>query len=64
MTAARRWSPDGPGCFRSPENVTAVRDRTGRLWTRHTTRWTTNNSHWIRWRALVAEHGPLTEENR
>ncbi|MFC8271111.1 hypothetical protein ACFUJR_00920 [Streptomyces sp. NPDC057271] len=62
--SARRWHADSPGWFRSPEGVTAVRDRTGRIWTRHTTRWTTNGNHWIRWRTLVADHGPLSEETR
>ncbi|MFJ5779754.1 hypothetical protein [Streptomyces sp. NPDC093094] len=60
----RTWRPDGPGSFLAPQGVTAVRDSTGRLWRRGTTRWTTNGSRWIRWRVLVAEHGPLTEERR
>jgi hypothetical protein len=57
----RTWRPDGPGSFQSPEGVHAVRDNRGRLWTRNTTRWTCTGSHWIRWRVLVAEHGPVTE---
>lgn len=62
--SARVWRLDGPGWFRSPDGVTAVRDRTGRLWTRGPTRWTTNGSYWVRWKALVADHGPLTEATR
>jgi hypothetical protein len=58
---ARTWRPDGPGSFQAPVGVRAVRDRTGRLWTRGPTRWTANGSHWVRWRVLVADHGPLTE---
>lgn len=61
---ARTWQPGGPGSFQAPPDVTAVHDRAGRLWTRGPTRWTANGSHWIRWRALVAEHGPLTEAAR
>ncbi len=58
---ARSWRPDGPGSFRAPVGVHAVRDRSGRLWTRGSTRWTHTGTHWIRWRVLVAEHGPVTE---
>lgn len=58
--AARSWRPDGPGSFQAPANVRAVTDRTGRRWTRHTTRWSSGGT-WIRWRVLVAEHGPVTE---
>ena len=61
MTAARVWRPDGPGSFRSPTGVTTVRDRTGRTWTRYHARWTTDRKHFIRWRDLIAEHGPLSE---
>ncbi|MEV8396319.1 hypothetical protein [Streptomyces niveus] len=60
--SARTWRPDGPGSFQAPRDVTAVRDRTGRLWTRGPTRWTATGSHWIRWRTLVAEHGPVAED--
>jgi hypothetical protein len=59
--AARIWKPDGPGSFQAPAGVHKVRDRTGRLWTRHRARWTCTGSHYIRWRVLVAEHGPLAE---
>ncbi|MCC9686924.1 hypothetical protein [Streptomyces sp. MNU103] len=59
--SARTWRPDGPGSFLAPPGVHAVHDRTGRLWTRDTTRWTSDGSSWIRWRVLVAEHGPVTE---
>lgn len=59
--AARTWCPDGPGSFLAPADVRAVRDRDGRVWTRGHTRWTCTGSHWIRWRVLVAEHGPVTE---
>ena len=54
--SARTWRPDGPGSFLHPDGVTAVQDRTGRLWTRSRARWTTTGSNWIRWRTLVAEH--------
>jgi hypothetical protein len=59
--AARTWKPDGPGSFRSPSGVTHVSDRHGRKWTRYRARWTANRKHFIRWRDLVAEHGPLAE---
>lgn len=59
---ARTWRPDGPGSFLAPNGVQRVRDRHGQLWTRGTTRWTSTGIHWIRWRALVANHGPITEE--
>ncbi|MDH6489597.1 hypothetical protein [Streptomyces sp. SAI-127] len=58
----RTWRPDGPGSFQAPAGVTAVRDRASRLWTRDGTRWTCTGTRWIRWRVLVAEHGPLTEQ--
>lgn len=61
---ARSWRPDGPGSFQAPDDVRAVQDRTGRRWTRSGPRWTCTGSHWIRWRVLVADHGPLTEETR
>lgn len=60
----RTWRPDGPGSFQAPNGVTAVTDSTGRLWTRSTTRWTRDGIRWIRWRVLVAEHGPVTEARR
>ncbi|MEV5048217.1 hypothetical protein AB0N20_27370 [Streptomyces griseoincarnatus] len=59
--SARTWRPDGPGSFQAPPGVHAVHDARGRLWTRNSTRWTSTGTHWIRWRVLVAEHGPLTE---
>lgn len=62
MTAARTWRPDGPGSFQAPVGVAAVRDRSGCRWTRNTTRWTADGSHWIRWRVLITDHGPVTEE--
>lgn len=64
MSNVRTWRPDGPGSFQAPTDVTAVRDRTGCRWTRsqYRTRWTANGSHWIRWRTLIADHGPVTEE--
>ena len=60
--AARTWRPGGPGSFQAPADVTAVIDRTGRRWTRNKprTRWHSGGPH-IRWRVLVADHGPLTE---
>lgn len=58
---ARTWRPDGPGSFQAPPDVTAVTDRSGRPWTKHGARWTCTGSHYIRWRVLVADHGPLTE---
>lgn len=58
---ARTWRRDGPGSFQAPPGVAAVRDRDGRLWTRGPTRWTANGSRWIRWRVLIADHGPVTE---
>ncbi|MGW2937645.1 hypothetical protein ACWDA7_38875 [Streptomyces sp. NPDC001156] len=39
----------------------AVRDRTGRVWRRSGARWTANGTEFIRWRVLVAEHGPVAE---
>ncbi|UOB09126.1 hypothetical protein MQE23_08675 [Streptomyces sp. HP-A2021] len=51
---ARTWRADGPGSFQAPPDVRAVQDRTG-------PRWTANGSHFIRWRVLVAEHGPVSE---
>lgn len=60
--APRTWRPDGPGSFQAPEGVRAVRDQDGRLWTRGPTRWSCTGSHWIRWRVLVAVHGPVTED--
>lgn len=59
--AARTWRPDGPGSFQAPQGAHTVRDQHGRLWTRGPTRWTCTGSHWIRWRVVVAEHGPVTE---
>lgn len=61
---ARSWRPDGPGSFQAPAGVDRVRDRTGRLWTRsaHRTRWSHDGAPYVRWRVLVAEHGPLVEE--
>jgi hypothetical protein len=55
------WRPDGPGSFQAPPGVQAVRDRTGRVWRRSRARWTANGSHFIRWRTLVADYGPVTE---
>lgn len=62
--AARSWRPNGPGSFQAPAGVERVRDRSGRLWTRRGPRWTHTDSHWIRWRVLVDQHGPVTEETR
>ncbi|SEC02656.1 hypothetical protein SAMN04490357_0995 [Streptomyces misionensis] len=62
--AARTWRANGPGSFQAPIDVRAVTDRTGRCWTRSGTRWTCTGSHYIRWRVLIADHGPLTEETR
>lgn len=61
---ARSWRPSGPGSFQAPPGVTAVTDRTGRRWTRDGTRWTCTGRRFIRWRSLVADHGPVTEETR
>ncbi|MFF4900518.1 hypothetical protein [Streptomyces sp. NPDC001068] len=61
---SRTWRPDGPGSFQAPAGVTAVTDRTGRLWTKRTTRWTRNGTNWVRWCTLVAEHGPVHEARR
>ncbi|MFI9344971.1 hypothetical protein ACIG0D_27450 [Streptomyces sp. NPDC052773] len=61
---ARTWRPDGPGSFQAPPAVTAVQDRAGRLWTKRGPRWTCNGRRFIRWRVLVAEHGPVTEAAR
>jgi hypothetical protein len=58
---ARTWHPDGPGSFQAPPGVRAVTDRTGRAWTKRGPRWTANGTKFIRWRVLVAEHGPVTE---
>ncbi|MER7835294.1 hypothetical protein ABTY98_05125 [Streptomyces sp. NPDC096040] len=60
----RTWRPDGPGSFQAPAGVTAVTDKRNRQWTRDTTRWTHDGSRWLRWRVLVAEHGPVTESRR
>lgn len=57
----RTWRSDGPGSFQAPAGVRAVTDKTGRRWTKSGPRWTCNGSRFIRWRSLVAEHGPLTE---
>lgn len=62
--SARTWRPDGPGSFKAPADVRTVTDRTGRRWTRHKARWTAGGAPYLRWRVLVAEHGPLTEETR
>lgn len=59
---ARTWRPDGPDSFRAPAGVQVVHDRTGRRWTRSGARWTATGSNFIRWRVLVAEHGPVTED--
>ncbi|MEU3529390.1 hypothetical protein AB0E62_37055 [Streptomyces sp. NPDC038707] len=59
--AARSWRPNGPGSFQAPPDVRAVTDRAGRRWTKRGARWTATGSHFIRWRVLVAEHGPVTE---
>lgn len=64
MKTTRSWRPDGPGSFQSPAGVTAVTDRTGRRWTKRGARWTANGTKFIRWRVLVADHGPLTEVMR
>ncbi|MGW4043015.1 hypothetical protein [Streptomyces sp. NPDC004721] len=61
MASARTWRPDGPGSFQAPQGVQAVNDRTGRQWSRRGPRWTCTGSHFIRWRVLVAQHGPVTE---
>ena len=58
---ARSWRPDGPGNFQAPAGVRAVTDNTGRRWAKSGARWTANGSRYIRWRSLVADHGPLTE---
>lgn len=58
---ARTWRPDGPGSFQAPAGVRAVTDKVGRRWTRDGPRWTCTGTRFIRWRVLVAEHGPLTE---
>lgn len=59
--AARAWRPDGPGSFQAPADVRAVQDRAGRVWTRQGARWTCTGSNYVRWRVLVADHGPITE---
>ena len=61
MVTRRVWRAGGPGSFQAPAGVRVVTDRTGRHWTRNGTRWTCNGTHFVRWRALIAEHGPLTE---
>ncbi|MES9522411.1 hypothetical protein [Streptomyces capoamus] len=58
---ARSWRPDGPGSFQAPADVRAVTDRGNRRWSKKGARWTSNGSHFIRWRVLVADHGPVTE---
>ncbi|WP_146057588.1 hypothetical protein [Streptomyces sp. SM12] len=55
------WRPDGPGSFQAPRGVRAVTDRTSRTWRRAGARWTADGMHHIRWRALVADHGPITD---
>ena len=61
--SARVWHPDHRGSFQAPPGVTAVTDRNGRHWTKHGTRWT-SGIRAIRWRVLVADHGPITETQR
>ncbi|MEU5596607.1 hypothetical protein [Streptomyces sp. NPDC020298] len=58
---ARSWRPDGPGSFQAPAGVRAVTDRPGRRCSKDGARWTCTGSRFIRWRVLVAEHGPVTE---
>jgi hypothetical protein len=58
---ARTWRPDGPGSFQASAGVTAVTDKAGRRWSKDGARWTCNGSQYIRWRVLVAEHGPVAE---
>ncbi|NUQ95359.1 MAG: hypothetical protein HOY79_01915 [Streptomyces sp.] len=58
---ARTWRPDATDSLRAPLGVRAVTDRTGRRWTKKPAGWTTNRKQFIRWRALVEKHGPVTE---
>lgn len=58
---ARTWRPDGPGSYQAPPGVHAITDHTGRPWAKHGPRWTSTGTHFIRWRTLVADHGPVTE---
>lgn len=60
----RTWYPDGPGSFRHPEGVEAVTDRYGVRWWRGRTRWSCDGRTWTRWRVLMMERGPLTEEEK
>ena len=61
---ARTWRPDGPGSFQAPAGVRAVTDRAGRRWAKDRARWTCTGSRFIRWRVLVAEHGPITDADQ
>ncbi|MFM9635902.1 hypothetical protein [Streptomyces turgidiscabies] len=61
---ARTWRPDGPGSHQSPPGVRHVRDTTGTAWTRDGARWTCDRKAFIRWRDLVGQYGPITEETR
>lgn len=57
----RSWKPDGPGSFLAPDGVRAVRDQSGRVWVRGATRWTADGQHYVRWRVLLDECGPVTQ---
>lgn len=57
----RTWRPNGPGSFQAPVGVCVVTDRADRRWFRRGPRWTCTGSHFIRWRVLVADHGPVVE---
>lgn len=58
---ARVWRPNGPGSWRHPVGVRAVRDQHGVLWTRGATRWSCDGRTWIRWYQLVEKRGPVEE---
>lgn len=59
--STQSWRPGGPGSFLAPDGVRTVRDRAGWVWVRDATRWTADGRHYVRWRMLLDEHGPVTQ---
>lgn len=57
----RMWRTGDLSSLRAPYDVAAVTDRNGRRWTRDGTGWTFTGDRWIGWRALIQQHGPVTD---